>query len=621
MSLILHTLGSISGLGLAVCLYAGGSIAAEHILWFDSPAAHFTQSCPIGNGRLGAMIFGGVDQERIVLNESGMWSGSPQDADRPDASAALPEIRRLLLEGRNAEAERLVNSNFTCAGPGSGRGRGARLQYGAYQALGNLHLKFLHGGGGALGPTPIPAQNYRRELDLSGAIVRISYDRGGIRYQREAFVSARDEAFVLRSSASRPASISFDVQLDRPERFQTVAVGLDGLLMTGQLEDGAGGANGVRYAARLRVLHRGGTVAGEGNVLRVRQADEVTLLVAASTDIRTFAGRKVQDVVETVTQDMERAAGKSFNTLRHDHVVDYQRYFNRVNLQLGGADSDAASRPIPTRLEALAQGKPDPGLMQLYFDFGRYLLISSSRPGGLPPNLQGLWAEEIQTPWNADWHLNVNVQMNYWPAETCNLSELHQPLFALIASLQAPGARTGQKYYGARGWIAHVITNPWGFTSPGEAASWGSSTSGSAWLCQHLWDHYLFTGDREFLSWAYPILKGASLFYSDILIEEPKHGRLVTAPSNSPENGFRMPDGQIAHVCMGPTIDMQLLRYLFDATEQAALILGLDPEFRKELAAKRARLVPTRVGSDGRIMEWLEDYAESDPQHRHVSHL
>ena len=257
----------------------------------------------------------------------------------------------------------------------------------------------------------------------------------------------------------------------------------------------------------------------------------------------------------------------------------------------------------------------------MYFNFGRYLLISSSRPGGLPPNLQGIWAEEIHTPWNGDWHLDVNVEMNYWPAEVGNLSDLTQPLFALIASLQEPGAKTAHDYYNARGWVAHVITNPWGFTSPGESASWGASSGGSAWLCQHLWDHYLFTQDRQFLQWAYPIMKGAAQFYSDLLIEEPTHHWLVVAPANSPENHFQMADGRQAAICMGPTVMQQLIRYLFGACIESSKILGVDEDFRNELIAKRARLAPTQIGSDGRIMEWPEQYKETEPHHRHVSHL
>jgi alpha-L-fucosidase 2 len=277
--------------------------------------------------------------------------------------------------------------------------------------------------------------------------------------------------------------------------------------------------------------------------------------------------------------------------------------------------------PTEQRLIGFAKGAPDPALAALYFNFGRYLLISASRPGGLPANLQGIWAEEIHTPWNGDWHLDINVQMNYWPAEVCNLSELHEPMHKLIASLVAPGRKTAKAYYNARGWVAHVITNPWGFTSPGEAASWGATVSGSAWLCQHLWEHYAFTLDREFLRWAYPILKESSLFYLDNLIEEPKRKWLVTGPSNSPENAFRLPDGKAAHVCLGPTVDMQLLRELFGNTARAAEILGLDADLRRELTEKRARLAPNQIGPDGRLQEWLEPYPEPEPTHRHTSHM
>jgi alpha-L-fucosidase 2 len=600
-------------LGASLALAAGVVPAAE-VVWFDAPATHFTESCPIGNGRLGAMVFGGITDERFVLNETGMWSGSPQDADRPGAAAALPEIRRLLLAGRNAEAERLVNASFTCAGQGSGRGAGANLPYGCYQVLGNLRLHFVPPDAEA------PAQDYRRELNLDEAVVRVSYAQGGVRFTREAFVSAPDEAIVIRLTADHPGSLSFDARLDRPERATTAADGGDGLRLTGQLTNGTDG-KGVRFAARVRALARGGTVQVRDGVLQVRATDEVVLLLTAATDIHTFAGRRSDDPEKMAADDLARTAAKPFAELRGAHVADYQRWFNRVSLRLGPVNPAAEARPTPARLQAFRDGAPDPGLAALYFDFGRYLLISSSRPGGLPANLQGLWAEEIQTPWNGDWHLNINVQMNYWPAEVCDLGELERPLFDLIASLQAPGARTARDYYGAHGWVAHVITNPWGFTSPGESATWGSTTTGSAWLCEHLWDHYQFTGDREFLAWAYPIMKSSAQFYLDMLIAEPTHGWLVTAPSNSPENSFYLPDGTVGHVCLGATADMQLLRYLFGACIDAAQILGVDEAFRTELAGKRARLAPTRVGADGRIMEWLEEYREVDPHHRHTAHL
>ena len=584
-------------------------------VWLAAPAQQFIEATPLGNGRLGATVFGGTTHERIVLNENGLWSGSPQDADRPDAHAALPEIRRLLLAGKNAEAEALVNANFTCAGAGSGRGTGANVPYGCYQTLGDLLLDFTHAQADA------PVSGYRRELDLAEAVCRVSYEQAGIHYTRDAFVSAPGEVIVLRLTASKPRAISFDARLARPERASVTSVGTDGLQMAGQLNDGREGGTGVRYAAELRALSRGGTVAAHDGVISVRGADEMLLIISAATDIKTFAGRHLSDAPVAAVADLARASTQTYPQLRTAHVADYQRYFDRVSLQLGAPDAAAAARSAPARLQSCYTGASDLSLATLYFNFGRYLLISSSRPGGLPANLQGIWADQIQTPWNCDWHLNINVQMNYWPAEVCNLSELHQPMFALIDSLRAPGAKTARAYYDARGWVAFLLANPWGFTSPGESASWGSTVSCSAWICQDLWEHYLFSNDRAFLAQVYPAMKESALFYLDMLIEEPKHGWLVTAPSNSPENTFLLSDGKPTHVCLGPTADQQLLRYLFDACIRASEVLGVDADLRAELQAKRARLAPTRIGSDGRVMEWLEEYPEADPHHRHVAHL
>lgn len=588
------------------------SFAADHSIWFDAPAQTFTQSLPLGNGRLGAMVFGGIEGDKIVLNESSLWSGSPQEADRPDAARALPEIRRLLLEERNAEAEKLVNANFIARGPGSGNGSGKDVQYGCYQTLGTLTLSFDKAEGEVKG--------YRRSLDISKAVGRVEFRRADVHYTREYFASAPDEVIVIRLRAAKRGFLSFAVKLDRPERFTTVADGTAGLLMTGTLNDGLGG-NGVSYAARVEVKAKGGITTTDGNRVQVHNADEAILFVTAATDYKGFAGRRISDPAAASRSDLAKVSGKPFNLLLDTHIADYENYFQRVQMDLGPVNPEASFLPTPARLKALAEGSPDPVLAALYFDYGRYLLISSSRPGGLPANLQGIWAEEIQTPWNGDWHLDVNVQMNYWPAEVANLSDLHQPMFALIESLRAPGARTAKAYYNARGWVAHVITNAWGYTSPGESASWGATTSGSAWLCQHLWDHYLFTRDEEFLQRAWPILKGSARFYTDILIEEPKHNWLVTAPSNSPENAFRLPDGSVSHLSVGPTVDNQLLRYLFTAAIEASTLLNTDGEFRAELQQKRARLAPTRLGSDGRIMEWLEEYQEVEKTHRHVSHL
>lgn len=582
-------------------------------IWFDKPATAFTQSLPLGNGRLGAMVFGGVSEERIILNEGTLWSGSPQDSDKPDAASFLPEIRRLLIEGKNAEAEALVYKNFTAQGPGSARGRGKDAQYGSYQVLGDLRLKFV---GGDANVT-----DYRRSLDLGDAIARVSYTQNGITFSREIFVSAPDQAIVIRITADKPGAITFEAGLERPERSSTTVDSKNGLLMTGQLNDGKGGA-GMRYAARLRVVNKGGQLTSSEKTLRVEAASEAILYVTAATNYRGFAGRKTADVLGASFDDAARAMAKNYLALGAAHLRDYRGFFNRVQLELGKGDSNSSKLPTPERLKAYSEGSDDPNFAALYFQYGRYLLISSSRPGGFPANLQGIWAEGVQTPWNGDWHLNINVQMNYWLAENANLSELHEPLFKLIESLQKPGAVTAKKYYDSRGWVAHVLANPWGFTSPGEGANWGATNTGSAWLCQHLWDHYLYTKDEKFLRWAYPIIKGSAQFYADMLIEEPKNKWLVTAPSNSPENGYRLPGGdKTLHIVMGPTVDQQIIRYLFDSVIKSSKILGIDRDFRRDIETKKARLAPTRIGSDGRVMEWLEEYDEPETTHRHVSHL
>jgi alpha-L-fucosidase 2 len=597
-------------LGFSSMLAAQTSRSPRDLLVrFSAPARVFEEAMPTGNGRLGMTMYGGISQERLDLNESSMWSGSPHDSDRPDAAKDLPEIRRLLLAGDNVAAEALVNKSFTSADAGS-----ADPRYGSYEELGQVLLSFD-------GIRDTDASEYRRWLDLDGAVATTSFAVDGVRYTREVFTSAPDQVMVVHLWASRPHALSLGVALKRVERFHTVSEGNDRLMMTGLLNSGADGVLGLRYAARVRVVARGGTTNSVGDSLVISHADEVTLLITAATDYRGFAGRHSPDAELAASADMRAAAAHSYAQLLARHLTDYRGYFRRVSLDLGGGDAVSEQRTAAERLAAAHAGASDPGLASLYFQFGRYLLISSSRPGGLPANLQGLWCEGIHPGWKGDWHLNVNVQMNYWPAESTGLGDLTDPLFALIAGLQAPGAHTARSYYGAGGWVAHVMTNAWGFTSPGEQASWGSTITGSAWLCQHIWEHYLYTGDVAFLRRMYPVMKGASQFYLSMLVREPKHGWLVTAPSNSPENTFYLPDGRKASVCMGPTIDEENLRYLFGATTEAEAKLGLDDKLRTKLIETRAQLAPIQIGPDGRIMEWLEPYREVDPHHRHVSHL
>ena len=527
-----------------------GTVAGLHgrEVRFDAPASHFTESTPLGNGRLGIMLFGDPFRETIVLNESGMWSGAPQEADRIDAHTALPAIQQLLREGRYLEAETLVDANFTCKGQGSGKGVGANVPYGCYQTLGKLHLDFHYPEGQA-------PSGYERTLDLGNCHRSNQLFCRKDPLSMESFVSKPDEIAVLKLSVQGSDTIEMDLFLDRGERFHVNQIDPETLCMSGQLNDGYDGETGVRYASCLTVETSGGSATPVDGVIRVKNASEVRIYFSAATDIRTFAGRRVEDPLLQASEDLQRAKTLGYGELKRRHMEDYRQYFDRVALQLGPETSvgcEAGKTPTAyQRLQALEQGVEDPDLFALYFDFGRYLLISSSRPGGLPANLQGIWAEELQTPWNGDWHTNINVQMNYWPAEICNLTELHQPLFSLIASLVEPGRKTAKAYYDAEGWVGFLLANPWGYTSPGESASWGSTVSCSAWLCQHLWDHYLFTRDLAFLRWAYPILKGAAEFYQDILVPTNDGRWLVTSPSNSPENAFLTDSGKPAHVCMG----------------------------------------------------------------------
>ena len=597
---------------ITAATFAAAAFSPATTIWLDQPATVFTESTPLGNGRLGAMDFGGIENERIVLNEDSLWSGSVQNADRTNAAAVLPEIRKLLLAGKNHEAELLVNRHFTCAGAGSGRGRGANLPYGSYEVLGDLRLKCFYSGTTA-------ATNYRRELDLTTAIGTTEFSRDGVKFTRELFVSAPDQAVVLRLTADKPGQITFDARLDRPERFKTEATAPDELLMTGAMTNGAGG-DGVKYAARLRVLNQGGTISAADGGISVKGADEVLLLVTAATDYERFAKISGRDVAAAAAKDLNRTAAKSFARLRAAHLADYQGFFNRMKLELNTPDSSISCRPTPDRIAAQNLAA-DPSLAVLYFNFGRYLLISSSRPGGMPANLQGLWADTVSPPWSADYHLNINLEMIYWPADVCNLGELNEPLIAYIESLQASGAKTAKAYYNAHGWVTHVLANAWDFTSPGESASWGATASDTAWLCHNLWEHWRFTNDTNYLKQIYPVMHGAAEFFCDMLIEYPTNHWLVTAPANSPENAFIMADGKPAHICLGPTMDNQLLRFLFGACIKASDVLGVDPDFAAELKAKRDRLPPTQIGSDGRVMEWLQEYKEEDPHHRHTSHL
>jgi alpha-L-fucosidase 2 len=592
-------------------------------LWYAQPASaavaddkngwqndgEWLKALPVGNGFLGAMVFGDVNRERLQLNEKSVWSGSPDDNDNPGAEASLGEIRRLLFEGKYREATELALRTQVCKGAGSGNGNGATVPFGCYQTLGDLWLDFGKSS---------DYEGYRRELDLERGIATVSYVQDGVRYSREVFASYPDRALIVRLAADKKRALSFKASLTRPERFGTRAEG-DHLLMTGVMDNGKGG-DGLRYAARLKAVARGGKVVFAQGLLEVRDADEVVLILTASTNHKLrHPDYQGPDPLGTTLDQLAVASSRSYSQLLKRHVDDYSRLFGKVRLNLAGHGPDTV--PTDARLKGQKDRPDDLRLQEVYFQYGRYLLISSSREGSLPANLQGLWANKIQTPWNCDYHTDINVQMNYWPADMTNLSACFGPLVELIDSLVAPGRRTALVQYKAGGWCVHPITNVWGFTAPGEHPSWGLHVGAGGWLCQHLWDHYLFTLDRSYLERVYPVMLGSAKFYLDWLVKDPVTGELVSGPATSPENSFVAPDGSTTQMSMGPSHDQEVIREILANTLAAAAVVGDKDPRLPQIEAALANLARPGIGSDGRLMEWRREFKEVEPTHRHVSHL
>lgn len=591
---------------LYLALYFNQSFAQEKLrLWYDQPAQKWEETIPLGNGRLGMMPDGGINQEKIVLNDITLWSGAPQDANNYEAYKSLPQIRKLIMEGKNDEAQDLVNRNFICTGQGSGG-----TNYGCFQTLGELLLDFDY----QLADNVRPVfGGYHRELSLNEAIASATFKLKDVTYKREYLTSFDDDVSIVRLSADQPGMLNLTISLSRPERSETRTEGQE-LLMSGQLDNGTDG-KGMRYLSRVKAVLKDGVLTTASNKLVIKGATSVVIYISAGTDYKNTAYRK------KINLDLNAAIKKSYAVERQNHIRNYQKKFNRLSLAIGTTNHD--NLPTDKRLENFHNNPAgDTGFPVLFYQFGRYLSISSTRVGLLPPNLQGLWANQVHTPWNGDYHLDVNIQMNQWPVEVSNLSELNLPLAELVRGMVKPGERTAKAYYNADGWIAHVITNIWGFTEPGESASWGASNAGSGWLCNNLWDHYAFSMDKNYLKSIYPILKGSAQFYSSALIKDPETGWLVTAPSVSPENSFYLPNGKTASISAGPTIDNQIVRELFTNVIAASETLGLDAAFRKTLQEKLKSVPPAgRISKDGRMMEWLKDYKETEPQHRHISHL
>jgi alpha-L-fucosidase 2 len=573
----------------------------EMLFWYRQPGQRWLEGLPLGNGIMGAMVFGGVSQERIALNEGTFWSGRPHDYDNPEAHRYFGQIRDLVFADKFQEAEKLVDEHFF----------GVPAAQQAYQPLGDLLLSF-DGESAATG--------YRRELDLETGIATVSYRVGDALLTREVFVSHPDRAMVVRLTADKPGRLSVRARFQSPYLDRAVA-GADTLVLDGSWKGPIPVRNpliapvegkGLRFQARLRAIAIGGRLVVGEDAVRVEGADAVTFLVTAATsyvNYRDITG----DAAAACQRTISGIAGTDYPTLRRRHVDDFRSLMRRVHLKVG--DGSRNETPTDERLKAVRDGASDPDLEALCFQFGRYLLVASSRAGGQPANLQGIWNESVSPPWGSKYTININTQMNYWPAEVTNLSECHQPLFDMLKDIAVTGAKTARVHYDCRGWVAHHNIDLWRGTAPVDAAKYGMWPFGGAWLCQHLWEHYLFTGDRQFLEDSYPIMRGSAQFLLELLVEDPKHHWLVTPFSMSPEHAYYDSKGQLVFLSPAPTLDVALIRELFPHYIEAGKLLGVDKEFRARLEAVLARIPPYRVNGRGFLQEWIEDWKPGSQGH------
>jgi alpha-L-fucosidase 2 len=586
----------ITALSIPVTMYAqsarpAGSRPATAarpalVLWYPQPAAVWDQALPVGNGRMGAMVFGGVPRERIQFNEHTVWTGEPRDYAKPGAHRHLATLRQMLFEGRQKEAEQLAMQEFM----------GDPLRQKAFQPFGDLVLDF-----GESKPA-----SYRRQLDLDTAIASVEYISDGVTYKREVLASYPAQAIIVHLTASRPGALNFSASLGSPHaESNTSGLSDRELALRGKVADSA-----IHFEARLQVSADGGSVSAQENALRVQGARSATLVLTGATNFRNF--RDVSGVPgERNNAVFAALRGKPYAALRAAHIADHQTLFRRVSLDLGG--SEASARPTDERIRAFA-AQGDPHLVALLFQYGRYLLLGSSRRGGQPANLQGVWNDSLKPSWDSKYTVNINTEMNYWPAEITNLSECHQPLFDVLREVALSGEKTAREHYAAPGWVLHHNFDIWRGTAPINHSDHGIWQTGGAWLALHLWEHFLFNGDTRFLrQTAYPLMKGAALFFTEAMVEHPqKREWLITGPSNSPEQGG---------LVMGPTMDHQIVRSVFGAVISASRILNTDSDLRNKLSAMRPRIAPNLIGQHGQLQEWLEDKDDPKNQHRHVSHL
>lgn len=589
---------------------AEGSPAApasgrRHSIFFEQPASQWPDAIPVGNGRLGAVVFGATSKEHIQLNEETVWIGERRDRNNPQAGRT-PEVRKLLMAGKVHEAEALAAEVMM----------GIPVRLPCYQTLGDLWLQFDN--------VPDQVSGYRLELDLDQAIATTSFSINGTNFTREIFSSAPRNIIAVRLESSQPMALT--VSLNRPADSETAAAGTDRLVMTGAARppnptiDPATQEHqvGVAFRAEVQALAENGTVHATRNALRIENTRTVTLLITAATDFRehTAAG-----MAAACARNLKSAAALPYTELRAEHVANYTRYGRRAAITLLEGPDPLQNMPTDKRMQSVKDGGEDAGLIETYFHYGRYMLISSSRPGTLPANLQGIWNESLDPPWGSKFTVNINAEMNYWPSETCNLAELHPQLFDLLDSTRPNGSETAQKYFNARGFLVNHNTDLWGDSIPVDHVQAGVWPMGAAWISLQLWDHYEFSGDKSFLrDRGYPRLREIAEFFLDYLVEGPDGG-LLSGPSQSPENKYRLPDGTTASLCMSPAMDSEIIRAVFDRVARGSELLGVDADLRAQVQAASKRLPPFKISKMGTLQEWNEDYEETEPGHRHISHL
>jgi alpha-L-fucosidase 2 len=612
---------------LALVALACFGQSSNSILWYKKPAPVWTEALPVGNGHAGAMVFGGANRgpnngddqdvaknkdiidgkqtraqdEHLQLNEITLWQGARVSRLNPRGREGFLKVRSELLASKGIDGAKIAEAERTAAQTLISNPSGMP----GYSTLGDLYIRSARDD---------EATGYRRQLDLNTGIVSASYESHGVRYTREVFASAPDRLIVVHLAADKPRGLTFTVSMDRPADFAVQTIGKD-LALT----QGPNYKEQIKFQAQVRIIAAGGRVVAQTKTIDVAGADEVTMLIAAATDFK--GGSPADECART----LDAAAKKKFVALRTSAADDVRTLMRRMDLRLGAREADLEALPTDERLRRVSDGGVDLGLQALYFQFARYLLVGCSRPDGLPANLQGLWAGGINNPWGSKWTININTEMNYWIAEPGNLAELHKPLFNLIDMVRTPGSGWGEdvatKYYGARGFVIHHNTDIWGDAHPIDGVPYGIWPMGGAWLTLHAWDHYAFSGDKQFLrERAWPLLRDSSRFFLDYLVDDGA-GHLVTGPSMSPENQYRLPDRTRHSLSMAPTMDVEILRELFQRTVQAGEILNTDAEFRSAVKSASDKLPPLQIGKAGNLQEWLFDYEDAAPDHRHISHL